>query len=242
MIHAVEWSQERMHRTLAGVYLRQALDAFRAAGSSDGLYVGSIAPMARGWASDDDAKLGVLHGEALHQQQEHCRTAILFAALACEAYVNEYLQERLGDADFKAVDRLPTLEKLVVGCRLVDGPQFQRGEGDGQVVGELFRLRHKLVHPRKGVGRYPRAAELPRRHDDFNPTTAVQFIQAVARVGDALIASAFPDPQRPDSPSFEIVRGAKYLTALARDMEEALPDYDDEPLPDLVNRIRQDLF
>jgi len=38
-----------------------------------------------------------------------------FAALAAEAYVNEFLATMLDSGDFRAVDRLPTVEKYVVG-------------------------------------------------------------------------------------------------------------------------------
>jgi len=233
---------ERRYRTLAGVYLQQSLDAFRAAGSSDGLYIFSHAKLYLGWPDHHDSKAGLLESGALKQQTEHCRTSILFSALSCEAYVNEYLKHCLGGRDFDAIDRLPTLEKLVIGCRLAGGPIYERGQGDGQTIASLFELRNKLVHPRPGLGRYPSGAEYPNRDDTFNPPTALKYILSVAHVGCTLIQRAFPDPSRLDSPSFEITRGEKFLSHLAHEIDGSVPKPTDEPLPDFVEAIRHSLF
>lgn len=230
----------RTHRTLAGVYLQQALDAVRAAGSSDGLYT---SPHARRMlqAPARDTRDGALRGLALRQQTEHCRTAILFTALACEAYVNEYLTNQLGERDFKAIDRLPTADKLIVGCKLAGGPTYDRGQGEGQIIGELFSIRNRLVHPRPGIGRYPHSAEYPKRDDTFNPPTAVKHLVAVARVGYTLIETAFHDPQQRDTPSFEIVSGEKYLRGIAAEIDWSVPPPSQAALPDLVELIRDSL-
>jgi hypothetical protein len=139
--------------------------------------------------------------------------------------------------DFEAIDRLPTLDKLVLGTRLVGGPAYERGEGDGQTIGQLFALRNKLVHPRPGIGRFPRGAEWPRPDPTFNGPTAAGYGIAVARVGLNLIQIAFPHPNYVETPAVEIVRGETYLRKLA-ERASSPPTPAEDPLPDLVDELR----
>src|SRR5438034_10765040 len=72
-------------------------------------------------AADPDAPLG--HGLIVAEpaRRRRCRNALLFAGLAAEAYVNEFLAHHLGGKDLAAVDRLPAVEKYVIGTRLALG-------------------------------------------------------------------------------------------------------------------------
>ena len=59
---------------------------------------------------------------------------------------NQYLQWHLTGAEFKGADVLPTLEKYLLGPRLVVGHDlFKRGENPIQTLGKLFGLRSRLV-------------------------------------------------------------------------------------------------
>ena len=57
----------------------------------------------------------------------------------------------LSPADVNTIDRLPTLDKLIVGPRLAgaDTP-FDRGREPMQILKRLMDARNALVHPRPG--------------------------------------------------------------------------------------------
>jgi hypothetical protein len=77
------------------------------------------------------------------------RSATLYRILAAEAYANDYLESNLSNKDFTAVDRLPTLDKYLLGPRLVHGQDlFTRGKEPAQTLRTLLDLRTRLVHPK----------------------------------------------------------------------------------------------
>ena len=142
----VEQEVARQEReTLAGSYLTRALAELRASGSSEALYpitrVGvRVSPGMRGKRGRRIAK---------NRQVEHTRSGVLFAMLAAEAFANQYLQVHLSGEEFTAADRLPTLDKFILGPRLVRGEDLlKRGREPAQTLKMLLDQRSALVHPK----------------------------------------------------------------------------------------------
>lgn len=124
------------------------------------------------------------------------RTSILFSALSIEATVNEFLGLGLRRADFAAVDKLSTIEKLMIGPRLVLGePLFDRGKEPTQTVTRLMRLRNVLVHPKARPIRVAGDSRIDEPgFGDYNPEIAAQYLLAVARAS-SLLLSVYPDAE-----------------------------------------------
>lgn len=163
-------------KSLADEYLAQATEALRAAGSPETLY----GEQAR--TSDKPMMHAAARAIATGKRVGYSRTGVLFAALAAEAFINEFLDEQLSRTDCKAVDRLPTLEKYILGPRLALGAAlFDRGAEPAGAIKELFSLRDKVVHskPREVP---PRGSvfDNPVDFETYNPNVAARFIVAVA--------------------------------------------------------------
>jgi hypothetical protein len=103
----------------------------------------------------------------------YSRAAILFAAIAAEAYANAFIATpgRFTASDVQALDRMSTVDKLVLTPRLVGYDVFDRGKEPITSLAQLFDLRNALVHPKPEE--YEPQAELfpeePHGFDRFNP-------------------------------------------------------------------------
>lgn len=74
-------------------------------------------------------------------------TAIVFEAMAVEAYINFIGEMKLGKSYFKEhIDELSTLNKIVVIPHLVAGKKFPKDINLYGKLQELFSMRNKLVH------------------------------------------------------------------------------------------------
>lgn len=160
------------------VYLEQALEALRDSSSADALYR-ELDP----WHAE--AKIlgpAQANMDALNRRLRYLRSAVLFAGLSAEAYANEFLAATLASTDVESLDRLPTVEKLLIGPRVAGlVTPFDRGAEPVQSLVALFKARNRLVHPRPGqVGAYAHVTKV----DDitlFGPRAAVRYIEAVAQ-------------------------------------------------------------
>jgi hypothetical protein len=115
-------------------------------------------------------------------QVHFARNSILFSAFAAEAYVNEFLTERLARADPDAIDRLPTVEKYVVGVTYAVGDRvFPRGAEPVQTLKVLFEMRNELAHPKP---------KMPGELTQLTPARAAKVLVASARAGATLNAHA----------------------------------------------------
>jgi hypothetical protein len=220
-------------KSLADEYLQQACEALRASGSADGLYAEE--------ARLSDKPLVAAAGRALAPGRRvgHSRTALLFAALACEAFINEFLDEHLSGADLAAVDRLPTLEKYVLGPRLATGADlFSRGSEPAQSIRELFRLRDRLVHSK------PR--EMPTRGSVFddpadfgtcNPEAAARFIVAVAQAAERLAGKSLEPTS--NFAVLAIVMAPQLVLDFGTRAKDVLPDVHARAVEDLVMQAVQ---
>jgi hypothetical protein len=130
------------------MYLARALEEFHRAGNPPDLWV-PVDALHRG-SLLEGAQAGLT---ARSRRLQFLRTTVLFAALAAEAFANELFDELLPTADAKAIDRLPTPEKLLVGTKMATGASpLERGAEPMQSLQTLFATRNRLVHPRPQGG------------------------------------------------------------------------------------------
>lgn len=216
--------QRHERRTLAGSYLDRALEELRSAGSPEDLY-----PDYGGRRKFTPVGGAIGQRLAKGRQREAARSAILFAMLAAEAYVNQYLQIHLTGDEFDAADRLPTFEKFILGPRLVGGSEFLgRGEEPAQTLKKLLSQRSQLVHPK--------LAPPGRDGPEYTPLEAAQFIVAAAESSGWLLANS--DPQPPiDSTMIVVDQEREYFLDFARQVTNRLPEVTDPPAPDLVLEV-----
>lgn len=178
------------HNAQSGGYFEEAVEALRSAGD----------PRILWRAVGDHYKGSILEphqraGDAAQRRLWQLRSSVLFSALAAEAYANEILAELVAPADAQALDRLPTVEKLLLGPRVagLESP-LDRSREPIQTIRQLFKTRDLLVHPRKGspaaFWRYVTDTD----EDLIGPRPAGRFVVAVARMMASL------DPLRPPPP------------------------------------------
>lgn len=211
-------------RTLAGSYLDRALEELRAAGSPDDLY-----PAYGGRRKFTPIGGAIGKRLAKGRQREATRSAVLFAMLAAEAYVNQYLQIHLTGDEFEAADRLPTFEKFILGPRLVGGSEILgRGEEPAQTLKKLLSQRSQLAHPKLA----PPGSDGP----EYTPLEAAQFIVAAAEAAGWLLANSDPRPQI-DPTMIVVDQEREYFLDFARRVTDRLPEVTDPPAPDLVLEV-----
>jgi hypothetical protein len=137
-------------RRRAGVsdeYLLQALEGLQNAG--DPAYMFAYWR----WCSPK-APLSWRHAKMLAEARQAriraARTSVLFAALAAESYVNEFLSAH---GALQQWDREPTHRKYLKATTAACGSQlfFADLEPYPAIV-DLFKLRDRLVHPKPGLG------------------------------------------------------------------------------------------
>jgi len=100
---------------------------------------------------------------AYNRRLHFLRSTVLFAALSAEAFANELLDELLSSADFEALDKLPTPDKLLVGTQLAAAGKspLERGAQPLQDLTLLCKTRNRLVHarPQGGIAAWDRDVE-----------------------------------------------------------------------------------
>ncbi|HEY5709504.1 MAG TPA: hypothetical protein VIS51_08925 [Solirubrobacterales bacterium] len=211
--------------TLAGSYLDRALKELRASGSPDTLYE----PRFRNPRDSRPVRGALGRRLATSRQREATRSAVLFAMLAAEAYVNQFLEIHLTGAEADAADRLPTFEKFMMGPRLADGTDlFDRGAEPAGTLKKLLNQRTPLVHPKLA----PPKSQGP----TYTPLEAAEFIVAVANAAITLIANSDPRPKL-DLAIVAVQETPDYFLDYGRRATEGLPDPDGPPSPDLVLEI-----
>ncbi len=131
---------------LSGEYLLQALDGLHDAGDPAHLYAHW-----RRFPPPDPKKVEAdMRAAARRARIRAARTAVLFAALAAESYVNEFLSVHGVLAEW---DREPTHRKFLKGTHKAYGSSlFFADREPYPVIVELFKLRDRLVHPKPGFG------------------------------------------------------------------------------------------
>lgn len=217
--------------SMAGTHLLDSIDALRDAGSADALYNPewrTTAPSER--AYDDDE---VARQEAVGRQMAYSRRALLFAAFAVEAYINDYLYDHVQDAnDRRTLVMLSPVEKYILLPRMLGGEElFSRNKAPWTILRWLFKRRDELVHA-KPSGRWMLAGEDP---EIYNPRKAAEAIAAAAESAVRLEGDR-------DSTSVAAIVHAERAAFLnfGKATAAVLPSPDDSPAPfDLVADARK---
>jgi hypothetical protein len=169
--------------TRPGALMEEAVTDLTRCGSAPDLYPVALSLRRRGEergeAVEEKHVERFAGHEGLRLQARFARNCILFSALSAEAYVNAFLDGRVTGSDFDAIDRLPTVEKYVIGVTYaVDERVFDRGAEPIQTLKLLFGARDALVHPKPG------------NRKAVTPGAAGQFLVAAATAAQTLIERA----------------------------------------------------
>jgi hypothetical protein len=124
-------------------------------------------------------------------QRNYCLTAALFVAFAAEAFVNNFLEvhdlrSKVSASKYQKIDRGSTYKKYVTGVKLAYDALFDDGDEVMPAIAELFKIRHKLVHPRPGIG--PPVAYMPDPgwRATYPPTKVAEWLVAVAGAAELM--------------------------------------------------------
>lgn len=176
--------------TLSSTYLSQAVEAFGIINDPPTLYT-----FLHGRDDLDPTGRALAQIEATRVRLNCSMRAVLFAALAAESYVNEFLAAHLSGQDRKAMDRLPTVSKYVLGFRIGSGKEpFKRDRWPTPILRDLFKLRDRLVHPKPGFGPEPRLGPLGPFEEQFTSQQVADYLIAVACAGFVVVKETYgPD-------------------------------------------------
>lgn len=220
--------------SLAGSYLLHALGEFRSAGSAEALYR-ELPP----WYSNDSILAPIQRSvSALDLRLQHLRATVLFTALAAEGYANEFLAAVLSGQALKGADRLPTVDKFVLGPGLAGlNAPLEYGSEPGQSLVALFKTRNALVHASLEPGIY--AIELDADETrPYEPRCAARYLIQVAR------AVVLLHSQREDRPIlFPANRIWEERSVLENHVDVVghrlldIPPQDTEPIRDLMAQM-----
>ncbi len=84
--------------------------------------------------------------ELFDQRYTHQVTAIVFQAMAVEAFINEYAYLRLGKSYFESIDKLSALDKILIACKMITGKDFPKDRNAYNLLKKIIKLRNDLVH------------------------------------------------------------------------------------------------
>jgi hypothetical protein len=221
------------------MYLRRALEEFHHSANGPELWVEVHGPI-RGSPLLEGAQAKLT---AVNRRLHFLRSAILFAAIAAEAFANELLDDLLSRADAEALDKLEPAEKLLMGTRLASGVSpLDRGSEPMQGLVKLAQTRNRLVHPRPAGGYAAWAQDLePRDDEGIGPAAACKAILTVA---DAIVAC---NPLREHARIYGAVARtiARHRSLVEGHQARAgykimdLPAEDDEGVPDLFGQTQE---
>ncbi len=162
-----------------GALLEEAVTDLTRCGSAPDVFVVAHAAAKRGRELGKELPEGFGTDDGIRYQTRFARNAILFSALAAESYVNAFLDGRVTGSALDALDRLPTVEKYVIGVTYAEGESvFDRGTEPIQTLKRLFKTRDALVHPK------------PKRKATVTPEAAAEFLVAAATAAQRLIERA----------------------------------------------------
>jgi hypothetical protein len=143
------------------------------------------------------------------------RSAVLFAALAVEAAANYYIARAVPPVEGEAIDRMPTVQKLLVAPRLATGTAlFEPAKAPLGETRRLFKTRDRIVHPKVGGKSVVRLGD-----PDFDPSTVAGMVIAAAEVLVTLYGAV--DQQAGIAPA--VVAKGKAFRAFGKRWSEPVP-------------------
>jgi hypothetical protein len=132
--------------SLAGEYLTQAINALHDAGDPSVLF----AHWRKFKPGDPAQERERMRAAGKRSRLRAARNAVLFAAFAGEAYVNEFLAAH---GVLEKWDRKPTAEKYLKGTAEAYGcALYFHDRSSYPVLRDLYDLRNRLAHPKPGFG------------------------------------------------------------------------------------------
>lgn len=176
--------------TLSATYLSEAIEAFGLTNDPPTLY-----SYLHGQRDLDQTGRALAQIEANRVRVKCSMRAVLFAALAAESHINEFLGARFSRQDREALDRLPTVSKYVLGFRIGSTKDpFKRDRWPVPVLKDLFKLRDRLVHPKPGFGPEPVLGPLGPFEEKLASRQVADYLVAVACAGFVVIKETYgPD-------------------------------------------------
>ncbi|MGN6187368.1 MAG: hypothetical protein ACTHOE_00585 [Conexibacter sp.] len=173
--------------------------------------------------------------DAARRRVRYSRAAILFAAFAAEAYINEFISAYAKGRDRDALDRLQPIAKYTLAPRLaLARPLFRRDAEPLRTIADLFKQRDVLVHPKPGRGITEPSPWLA--DPLYNPLQATMYVVCVAAAARVLVLH-IKTGDRIDMYAELIFRGAAYLSEYAETSSRQLAGPDSPPAPDLLTEI-----
>lgn len=124
---------------------------------------------------------------AKNRRLQLLRTSMLFSAIAAEAFANEFVDDTLGRNMAGTLDKLSTVDKLIVGAQLVAGnaSPLDKGRQPMQDIAGLATTRDRLVHPKEkgGIAAWTQHVT----QDDENRVGAAAAERAILAVVDLVV-------------------------------------------------------
>lgn len=71
-------------------------------------------------------------------------SSIISSAIGCEAYINEFMMERIDE--WESLEKLGPKNKWIIVAKMITGKTFDKGKEPFQSFSKLIRLRNDLVH------------------------------------------------------------------------------------------------
>jgi hypothetical protein len=155
---------------------------------------------------------------AEQERFRQARTCALFAALAAEAYVNEFLAgSDLSKARLKKLDALSTIRKYTEGTSEAFGETlFRDGDEVMPSLTRLFKLRHRLVHPKPGFGATGMLDAIDPELDElFALPELAEYVVYVGGAAEVLVRRVY-GYDTIDTPASMLWRGRKAVFDYAR--------------------------
>lgn len=221
--------------TLASSHLAQSLDALDDACSPE-----AVQRPRRIWPLKQSDSASARRTLAGITQRNYCLTATLFAAFAAEAFVNNFLEvhdlrSQVSASQYKKIDWGSTYKKYVIGVKLAYDKLFEDGDEVMPAIDELFEVRHKLVHPRPGIG--PPVAYMPDPgwRSTYPPTKVARWLVAVAGAAESMEIRCYGFDYN-SVPAALIWHGRQIVQDIAA-QAEPLPNSVDPPRTSLIELL-----
>lgn len=231
----------RVPVSLAGTYLSEAVECLRSCNSAERLFPPPVLDYnAEAEERRNDALVATILAMLKNRRMDHVRNGVLFCALAAEAYINEFLTYHFDGKDRDALERLATPDKYLLAPRLALGsPLFERDQGHGQELAELFAIRHDLVHPKPGRGGANVFQLRPEDHKRYTPKRLAAFIETVAEAAVLLYRSRAGELEWP---AHTICEGRRAIRRFAAKASASIAKPNDPPEPDLMAQVVEEQF